>query len=285
MTSHADGPDVTVERDPRRFLAEAGPYLAGHRTTCSMVITTTHLWLAGEPPAADRLAFQVRAADGTIAGVAVTAGAAGMVLSPMPAEAATALEAALSGLGARISTVTGPARPARLVAERHGARTGREPGPGRRFRMYAVDSLPPRDTPGSPRRAGAADLPLLGAWLSTFYADADRERAAARADHLVHHGHGLLWEVAGEPVAFCGCVGPLLGVLHAGPVYTHPGHRGAGYGDAVWRAAHGIWRALGADLITHWINLDYPPTNAMLTNAGGRPLDEVHEYVLPARPG
>jgi GNAT superfamily N-acetyltransferase len=273
--------DAVIDPDPLHFLSCVKQFLAAHRVGNSMLIVLLHFWMTGEAPDTRRVGAYARDADGTVVGVAVNVVGVRAVLSSMPPDAVAVLEEALAEVDPDVPAVIGPIWPAALFAERRGARLGRAFRAGRRLGAYVIDGEPARpDVPGSPRQADESDLPLLTRWLNVF-GSGDAFDSSSRAQNLLRHGQCFLWEVDREPVALTGFSDELLGVAHCGPSYTVPEHRGAGYGEAVWWVAREAAIARGAEVLVHWVNLDYGPTNRMIARIGGRAGgEEVREYTV-----
>jgi len=147
-------------------------------------------------------------------------------------------------------------------------------------RLFRLDTLvPPTGVPGSTRRAGEGDRPLLLDWYRAFAEEAearsmDLERSV---DRMLASGGAWLW-IDGEPVSLAVRRVPAEGSARVGPVYTPRAHRGHGYGSAVTAVATQDILDDGAIPVL-FTDLANPTSNGIYQRLGYRP---VGDYVSVA---
>lgn len=196
---------------------------------------------------------------------------------------ATAVERALADVDPALPGATGPVPEVEAFAAAHVARTGAAVHVEFRLRLFALGTLAaPVGVPGAPRRAGEADLDLLGGWRQHFIdavgvrpdPQAPRETAALS----LRLGAGvLLWEVDGVPVAQASAQRPVAGMSRIGLVYTPPEHRGRGYAAAVTAAASRWALDSGATRVLLFTDLANATTNALYPRVGYVPVHDALE--------
>lgn len=147
-------------------------------------------------------------------------------------------------------------------------------------RLFRLDGLiPPTGVPGSARRAGTRDRPLLLDWYRAFAEEAearsmDLERSV---DRMLASGGAWIWLDA-EPVSLAVRRAPAEGSARVGPVYTPPQCRGHGYGSAVTAVAtQDILDDSAIPVL--FTDLANPTSNAIYQRLGYRP---VGDYVSVA---
>jgi GNAT superfamily N-acetyltransferase len=181
----------------------------------------------------------------------------------------------------------GPVPEAEAFAAAWSARTGTQARVAMRMRLFALDELtPPRGVAGRARRAGAADLPVIAAYMRQFLTElahtmpgpSDPDDEAAAAFRL---GYGqLLWEVDGTPVALASARRPVAGMVRIGPVFTEPAHRGHGYAAAVTAAAARWALDTGARHVLLFTDAANAATNRLYPRVGFRFQHDALEMVF-----
>jgi predicted GNAT family acetyltransferase len=150
--------------------------------------------------------------------------------------------------------------------------------------LTAVEDVPM--APGAPRPAGAADRPLLLAWLLAFARESlppghggGSEMERAVGGRLEGRGSGLwLWEDAGEPVSVAGYAGKTPTGIRVGPVYTPPERRGRGYATSLV-AELSRWLLAGGNATCFlYTDLANPTSNAIYARIGYRRVCDSLEY-------
>ena len=181
----------------------------------------------------------VRDGDGVV-GCAIRTAPWPVALSPMPAEAATAIGQYVATHEPDVNIVTGPDD----ATEAAVAAMGREGELRMRDIARVLDTL--ADAPmvgGAFRTTTVEDVPLLTAWFVEFAEEAGLP-SSSDADAVkiaVEERRVFLWEDAqGNPVAMGGhattVATPGGTVGRIGPIYTPLDHRRKGYGSAITHA-------------------------------------------------
>ncbi|MFI6504621.1 GNAT family N-acetyltransferase [Nonomuraea typhae] len=251
-------PDITA------FPEAAAAFLLGDPIGNTVPLTVMAAVRAGM--ATDGAYYGWQTVDGQIRGAAFRTPPAPLGLAVMPVQAVTELAAALAGrpipevMGPRdLVTAFTAARRATLT------RTVEE-------RLYRLDRLTHPAVPGSARRAGPGDLPLLVSWFQAFGQEvrlnADHEDPTERVARRIAAGDIHLWIADGAPVSFAALSTAVGGVSRIGPVYTPPSCRRRGYGAAV--TAHVSRRGLDerAKEIVLFTDLANPTSNAIYQSIG-----------------
>ena len=181
----------------------------------------------------------------------------------------------------------GPVPEAEAFAAAWSARTGTPVRVAMRMRLFALDELtPPVGVTGNARRAGAADLPVIAAFMRQFLTElahpmpgaTDPEHEVAAALRL---GYGQwLWEVDGTPVALASARRPVAGMVRIGPVFTEPVHRGHGYAAAVTAAAARWALDTGAQHVLLFTDAANAATNRLYPRVGFRFRHDAVEVVF-----
>jgi adenosylmethionine-8-amino-7-oxononanoate aminotransferase len=185
----------------------------------------------------------VRDDAGDVVGCAMRTAPWKLLVSPMPASAASALGSAVAVADPRLPGTVGPQDVVDAVV-RGMAEAGRAVSTS----LDMVDVVhvletyrPPAGVPGRARRAVDAELDLLVEWEWAFADEAGVPRPEVQGVQARLRTGGMFWwEVDGERVALAGHQGPVPtpgGVVgRIGPVYTPPEHRRHGYGATVTAA-------------------------------------------------
>ncbi|MBV9013557.1 MAG: GNAT family N-acetyltransferase [Pseudonocardiales bacterium] len=231
---------------------------------------------------------------GVLAGAAVRLPPSDLIVSGLPAECAGAAVEVLAPSHQGLPGTVGPRSEAEGFARRWSARTGISAHERMAQRVFALGQLtPPRGVRGAPRQADADDLELLAQWREEFASEATgglrgpgTARQQARGSLAVGTA-ALLWEIAGQPVAWASATAPVAGMSRIGPVYTPPRYRGHGYGSAVTAAAAGWARQAGAQHVVLFTDLANPVSNAIYPRIGFRPVHDAVEiaFTLPPERG
>jgi len=180
--------------------------------------------------------------DGSVIGCAIRTAPWFLSLSPMSAEAARALAAAVQVADPAVPGVTGPEDVAEVVI----AALGRQADTHLDFREHVqvVNTLMPPSRPidGTWRRGTVDDTDLLLAWLEEFSAEVGLpafDLPGAVAGRLADDAYRI-WTVDGAPVSLAGHASlvqtPAGPVARIGPVFTPSHLRGRGYASAVTAA-------------------------------------------------
>jgi uncharacterized protein len=268
----------TVERtdSPSDALVAAGAHLATDPIRHNLVLTLLHNRAAHPEPGRYWVVREgVRAAGVVLQsplGFAATA-------TPMAAPAIAAGIDAVVTEGVRLPGVTGEALTAARFAGHWTERTGTGAWPVQGQRLYEVDEVVARPTPGGRERAATAyDLEVAIRWFEAFgveIGDARDDLAPLVARRLTA-GHLWFWEQDG-PVALGAVSDPVEGVARIGPVYTPPERRGRGYGSALVAALSAAVRARGTRCILY-TDLANPTANSMYRKLGYRAVAEALRY-------
>jgi predicted GNAT family acetyltransferase len=213
-----------------------------------------------------------------------------LVLSRIPN---TELRASASELLARdaravygtLRGVLGPAAEARAFAEQWQRLADGTYHLGMRQRIYQLDAVsPPREVPGTMRRAAEADRDLLLRWLEAFSREAHPDGVHQDAAQMVDTALSspardlFLWEAGGEPVTLVGRSGDTPHGARVGPVYTPPEHRRRGYASACTAAVSQALLDAGRSFCFLFTDLANPTSNHIYQAIGYRPVCDVDEY-------
>ena len=274
-----DDPDPSTFRDNIRPLLAAEPFFTN-------VIAT----VLDSPPDPVRGAARqrwLRVHDGEgLAGAAIWTPPHGVLLSPMPAAAASAVADHLAADGGRPPAVDGPSAAVAAFVEPHTAGTGVHGTPGMAERLYRLDRVePPAPVPGRPRPATTADRDMILDWLDAFLAEAEprapRGGNGPAIDRRLAAGKLLwLWEVDGRPVSFCwhSPVSDTLRISRVGMVYTPPEFRGHGYASANVATVSQHALDQGADACMLYTDLANPTSNRIYQALGYRPVGDAQQW-------
>lgn len=280
-----------LHRDLAEFTALAWPLLQADPIRHNLALTALAL-LSRVPEAAARspVLLSVHRA-GVLAGAAVRMPPYDLMVSGLPAECAGAAVEVLAPNYQGLPGAVGPRNEAEGFAHRWSARTGTSAHERMAQRVFALGQLtPPRGVRGAPRRADAGDLELLAQWREEFAGEATgglRGHGTARQQaegSLAAGTAALLWEIAGQPVAWASATAPVAGMSRIGPVYTPPRYRGHGYGSAVAAAAAGWARQAGAQHVVLVTDLANPVSNAIYPRIGFCPMHDAVEIAFTPSP-
>jgi GNAT superfamily N-acetyltransferase len=283
--------DARLHHDLAEFTTLTRPLLQADPVRHSLALTVLAL-LPQVPEGAARppVLLSVHCA-GVLAGAAVCMPPYDLIVSGLPVECAGAAVEALARTHRGLPGTAGPRSEAEGFAHRWSACTGTSTRERMAQRVFALAQLtPPRGVRGAARRAGAADLELLAQWRGEFAGEATgglrgpgTARQQARGS-LAAGTAALLWEIAGQPVAWASATAPVAGVSRIGPVYTPPQYRGHGYGSAVTAAAAGWARQAGAKHVVLCTDLANPVSNAIYPRIGFRPVHDAVEIAFTRSP-
>lgn len=197
--------------------------------------------------------------DGVVIGATVRTAGRPLHISGLPADHVAAVEAVLATEDPDLPGVAGSTASAEAFAAAHVARTGDTAGVDIVLRLFALGVLaPPTDVPGTARRAGMADVGLLGAWRAALAEEENRPRpdastpAGSVAAVIVGGGGEMIWEVDGVTVSQASSSPMVAGMSRIGPVYTPAGHRRRGYAAAVTAAARCTHASGSSRCTTPW---------------------------------
>jgi predicted GNAT family acetyltransferase len=283
--------DARLHRDLAEFTTLTRPLLQADPIRHNLALTALALLSrVSEVAARAPVLLSVHHA-GVLAGAAVRLPPYDLFVSGLPAECAAAAVEVLVPHHQGLSGAVGPRGEAEGFANRWSARTGTPAHERMAQRVFALDWLtPPRGVPGAPRRAGTGDLELLARWREEFAGEATgglRGHGTARQQargSLAAGTAALLWEIAGQPVAWASATAPVAGMSRIGPVYTPPRYRGHGYGSAVTAAAAGWARQAGAQHVVLFTDLANPVSNAIYPRIGFRPVHDAVEIAFTRSP-
>jgi predicted GNAT family acetyltransferase len=263
------------------FLDVAGPFLEAREPEHMLT-----LGILGERRAQDswpRDGVLVAAhVDGRVVATALWTQPWNVVLSEIDdARAVDALAAAFAT--DPLGGVHAPAERADSFARAWTSRTGRTYRPTSRQRSYVVEAVtPPRDVPGSLRRAQTEDRDRMVEWMVAFDREAmgsesRRQDMTAFVDGMLTSPArtGYLWEVDGTPVSMCQAVGPTPHGIRVGAVYTPPEHRRQGYASAITAAVSQEQLDHGRRRCFLFTDLANPTSNHIYQAIGYRPIRDV----------
>ena len=194
----------------------------------------------------------------------------GVLVSPVPFEAAADVADYLAAEAVEFTSLLGDPATVSVLADRYAAVTGRGYRVSREQGVYRLRELvPPRPAPGEARLATEDDWDLFVAWWKAFEVEVhlpphDPERARDR----IRDGLTWLWVDGGEPVSMAGCGGFTPNGARVGPVYTPPALRGRGYAGAVTAAASESLLARGLSYCFLYTDLANPTSNGIYKAIG-----------------
>lgn len=276
-----------VTHDVEEFRREAEPRMeadpAGHTVPLTVAETVRRHGPRALGTEDARFGFWRRTAGGPVEAVFVQTPPRDPLLGPMPEVAARQLAEALRGT--RVGGVKGGDGPVRAFAAAWTA-AGEPWTVTRRSRLFRLGELtPPHPAPpGASRRATAADVPLVAAWMSAFAAAIGEAPAAdhtAKAARRVDQGGLHLWEDGGRPVSMAAHSPLVAGQSRVAPVYTPPELRGRGYAGAVTAAVSRAARDAGARQVLLFADVANPTSTALYQRLGYRPVADHIDVVLP----
>ncbi len=228
---------------------------------------------------------------GLLAGAAICTPPHPLIVSALPVGCAGAAAEALALGYPALPGAFGSRDYAEAFARSWPARTGASVHERMAQRLFALHGLtPPAGVPGTVRQAGVGDLELLARWRQDFADEATgglrgRGSAVQQTRRALAAGNvALLWEAAGQPVAWASASALLAGMSRIAPVYTLPQHRGNGYGSAVTAAAAGWARQTGAKHVVLFTDLADPVTNVIYPRIGFRPVLDAVEFAFTPAP-
>lgn len=284
------GDEIAIESptgDPERddhLMREALAYLAQEEAlhciqVASLTASLTAAALAESPHGATT--FLVARRGNAVVGVGSITGEFNMLISRVVDEGVPpALVDELLARKIAIPGVMGNEGDAIAFAEVWSARTGARVAPGmRQAIMECRDVRPPRDVPGTWRRAGEADWEWVLPWLQAFADEAhpapttDLDAGQAILRSVQPPGGLFVWQDAeGQPVSIAGYKGQTPHGVRIGPVYTPPDHRGRGYGSAVTAIATQALLDEGRRFVCLYTDLANPTSNHIYAEIGYEPV-------------
>lgn len=282
--------DAQLHHNVAEFIALTRPLLEGDPVRHTVALTVLHV-LSQAPEAGDPLVLLTVHDGEALAGAAICTPPHALIVSALPAGCAGAAIEVLAHGYPNLPGTFGPRDGAEAFARSWAARTGASVHERMAQRLFALHGLtPPAGVPGTVRQAGVDDLELLAQWRQDFADEAagglrGRGSAAEQIRRGLAAGSvALLWEVAGQPVAWASSSAPLAGMSRIAPVYTLPQHRGNGYGSAVTAAAAGWARQAGAKQVVLFTDLANPVTNVIYPRIGFRPVLDAVEFAFTPAP-
>lgn len=286
--------------DPRRFLAEAGEWLAGDPVVNTVVATAAERSAADDASGVDHglpYRWWVIARDerGEVAGVAMRTAPFEpypLYVLPMPDAAATVLARALHDRAERVVGLNGALPATERCAKELARLTGGTADVTLHTRLHRLDGLiAPAPTTGRLRAARRDEVDLAMEWFEAFAHDVDEQAGREPGSHAtgglteeamlrrIEQHQVWWWEDGGVPVHVTGIHPPAFGAVRLGPVYTPTEHRGRGYAaNAVAQLSR---RVLGAgDVPCLFTDEANPVSNRLYANLGYRPVVDMVELVV-----
>ncbi|OLF06748.1 hypothetical protein BU204_36165 [Actinophytocola xanthii] len=277
--------DVQTYEDPAEFRAAVGDFYLADPVRHTLAVTVLDRYL--DDPSIDPVMFTVHH-QGALCGVGLRTPPWPLIVSGLPPSTARAAVELLADLDPDLPGVNGPRELAEVFAVEWAALTGaglREVMAGR---LYALGELRPPAVSGAERVAIEADVELLTRWRSEFTSEAlGHEHVVRHAEEILRgalrRGEGVvLWEDAGEPVAWATASVPTGAMSRIGPVFTPPDLRNRGYGSAVTAAAARWAGAAGAEHVLLFTDLANPTSNSIYQKIGFRPVFDTTEIEFTA---
>ncbi|MFF0015851.1 GNAT family N-acetyltransferase [Streptomyces sp. NPDC005374] len=275
-------------KDLDEFLSRAGGFLSSRPDLHTVMLTVTEgLRTRGLHVYGDEVPlFGLLEEDGEVTAAYFRTPPQRLCVTALTAARADSLAAHLAALGHALPGVSAEADTAAGFAEAWRRRTGGEPVPFQRQRLYRLDTLtPPRPVPpGRPRLAEEGDRGLLVRWFGEFVRDIgenenDSARAGSWTDARLAYGGVTLWEGPdGTPVSMAGLTPSVAGQIRVAPVYTPAPLRGRGYAGAATAEVSRLARERGADEVLLFTDLANPTSNGLYQRIGYRPVADFAVY-------
>lgn len=195
-----------------------------------------------------------------------------VILTLMPAEAASALPPALLADGVPVSGLNAEEDVAELFAAAWAELAGAESEVFRRIRLFRLEGLVAPDPvpPGAARLGTARDAEIMKSWFDAFGAEVNDPVRRDAVDERLSHDGLMLWEANGEVVSLAALTRPVAGVARIGPVYTPPHQRRKGYAGAVTAALSQAALDRGVDDVALYTDLANPTSNSVYQRIGYR---------------
>jgi predicted GNAT family acetyltransferase len=271
---------VTRFSTPRTFLDHAEGILLRDEARNNLLLTIPRSLIDQEQDLAGPegpLYFAIVQDRPVTLGCAVRTPPNKLVLSGMPAEAATAIARDVAEVYPTLPAVLAPPEVAEAFASVWAPTHGVQPRVGMRSRIYAIDSLVPptadRWPIGGARLATLADLGTLVPWITDTAGPHTDPQALAGA--LVDRQAALVWERDGKPMAMAAVVGTTPNGVRIGAVYTPPAERGQGFGTAVtYAVTERALRQPGTRFAFLYTDLANPTSNTIYQRIGYRPVSD-----------
>ncbi len=276
---------IVRHRGPRAFLERAESWLIRREAENNLVLgVAASLVAARRPPApASPAYFATIERDGEVAGCAFRTPPYKLGLTRLPLEAVPLLARHVAEVFDELPAVLGPDSVARAFGDAWGRLKGVGVTPGARQRIHTLERVvpPSRMSPGTMRRAGPADIPLVTRWLGSFVRESglwDPGDTTERARRLcgAEGGNRLLAQwVDGEPVSMAGFPAHTRHGVRIGYVYTPEAGRQRGYATTLVAALSSHALDLGFSHCVLYTDLANPVSNRIYRSVGYRPLQDV----------
>lgn len=278
---------VLRDTDLATHAAAVLPFLEGDPVVNNVPVGLVTSRLTGRVPVEPDASW-LRVLDGdAVCGVAVRTPPYGMLVTPMPPDAAAALADHLAADPdqATLPEVDGAAEVAEAFADRFAGLTGARVMAGTSQRVYRLDAVtPPAGVPGEPVPVAAGDEAALAGWLAGFAHDTGGavrgDAVAALRGRVAAGARVFCWRVAGRPVAMDWISEPVAGVVRVSGVYTPPERRGRGYASALVAATSGLALAAGATACMLYTDLANPISNKIYQRVGYRPVRDTRSLIF-----
>jgi predicted GNAT family acetyltransferase len=278
---------LTVERDTELagYAERVLPWLAADPVLHALPASLIDIRLSGlVPTEPDAWWLRVNAA-GRLAGVALRTPPRGLLVTAMPAAAATALAEYCAAADLRPPEAGGPEPASDTFTDRYTQLTGAHRSLAMAQRLYRLDTVtPPAGVPGALREAVATDEALLIEWTHRLQSDVFGSNAPDVIESLRQRLRtgGLLyvWQLGDRPVAMNWISPPVSGVVRVSGVYTPPDLRGHGYASALVAATSQHALDTGATACCLYTDLANPTSNRIYQRIGYRPAADMNSWLL-----
>lgn len=291
MASAAQNPvmaaQLTVDRDTdlAGYADRVRPWLAADPVLNALPASLIDLRRTGAVPTEpDAWWLSVHDA-GRVVGVALRTPPRGLLVTAMPADAATALADYCAAAGLRPPEAGGPEPACSAFVERYARLTGTRRSLAMAQRLYRLDTVtPPVGVPGALREATAADEALLLEWARGFRSDVfggtGPDPAEPLRQRLRTGGLEYVWQLGDRPVAMNWISPPVSGVVRVSGVYTPAELRGHGYASALVAATSRRALGTGASACCLYTDLANPTSNHIYQRIGYRPVADLNSWLL-----
>ncbi len=272
--------------DAETFVASVGAFLTNHEAEHNLA-----LGLLGRLRTEPRLygfdpTFVVAEDAGGIAGCLLRTPPWGVVLSRFDSlEAVDAVAAAVLDMHPGLPGAVGPNDVVERFARTWSTSTGIRAERAIRQRVHAARVV--KDVsraPGSMRRVGPGDIPVVLSWITAFAAEALGETAHGEDVEGTYRrreedpdGAWLVWDDGG-PVSLAAYGNPTPSGTRIGPVYTPPEHRGRGYATSLVADLTAERLAAGLASCFLFTDLGNPTSNAIYARIGYEPVADWDQW-------
>ena len=272
-----------------QFAATAAPHLEAHEAENNLLLGIISAIRSGQYAQHPPLLSTIEDADQVIA-VAIRTPPHNLVVSfDSPAEATTALAAALRNRGEALPGVNADVTTAAAFTEAWADLGAPRLQLAVSERIYRLETVqPPAHVPGRIRIATEEDVALVTQWFQGFAADTGEVVVdpAANARSFIPARAGtralMLWEVDDQPVSMAGYAGPTPRGIRISAVYTPPDLRGRGYASACVATLSQYLLDRGRRFCFLFTDLANPTSNHIYQQIGYEPVCDVSEYRTPA---